>query len=473
MMMRNTEGMDQESTTARRPEIGYIVRTFGRNPENFITNEIYMLESLGAKLSIFSINRLRNPPAEGIFSRIRSSITYLPNAEQMENDSYLISLYLSFIAYAKAHLWLLSASPLTYVSTLFEAIHFCFRYAPSRTSPRKIFLRDFIRAGYVAAQVVKQGNIKHLHAHFAHNATTIAMFASRLSGVPYSFAAHAQDTFVDEVNPGDLLQIKTDRARFVVASTEGNYRHLESISEEETPLHLLYQGLDPSYFMRTGELPQRPVQSKPLIVSVGQMVDKNGYEYLIKACHLLREQGKHFKCLIVGPQEDNFHRLKRMIQEMRLEGTVSLRPSMQPQQMRELYSQATLFALPCLVGENGERDGIPMPMIEAMAMRVPVVSTYTSGITELIQSGIDGKLVPSKDEVRLAEAIGELLDNPKLRQRLAEAARARVVRHFDATRNIGYLKNLFIESLRTQIKPKYALAELPVESAMNTEATMS
>jgi glycosyltransferase involved in cell wall biosynthesis len=465
--------MDQETTTARRPEIGYILRTFGRNTENFITNEISMLESLGGKLSVFSINRVQSPPAEGIFSRLRSSVTYLPNAEQMDNESYLISLYLSFLAYARAHVWLLSASPLNYVSSLLEAIHFCFRYAPNRKSPRKIFLRDFIRAGYIAAQVVKQGNIKHLHAHFAHNSTTIAMFASRLSGVPYSFATHAQDTFVDEVNPGDLLQIKTDRAQFVVATTEGNFRHLESISEAETPLHLLYHGLDASFFMRTGELPPRLVQSKPLIISVGPMVDKNGYEYLIKACHLLREQGKIFKCLIVGPQEGNFHRIKGMIQEMHLEGTVSLRPSMEPRQIRELYSQATLFALPCLVGENGERDGIPMPMIEAMAMRVPVVSTYTSGITELIQSGIDGRLVPSKDEVRLAEALGELLDNPKLRQRLAEAARARVVRHFDANRNVGYLKNLFIESLRTQIRPKYALAELPAESAMKTEATMS
>jgi glycosyltransferase involved in cell wall biosynthesis len=127
--------------------------------------------------------------------------------------------------------------------------------------------------------------------------------------------------------------------------------------------------------------------------------------------------------------------------------------------LKRIYERATVFALPCLVMDNGDRDGIPNVLVEAMAMKLPVVSTNISGIPELVQSGVNGLLVPSKDEARLAEAIASLLDNPGLRRRLGEAARARVIHSFDSKRNTVFLKNLFVECLSAQADAVATTAE--------------
>ncbi|MEK7830041.1 MAG: glycosyltransferase, partial [Acidobacteriota bacterium] len=183
-----------------------------------------------------------------------------------------------------------------------------------------------------------------------------------------------------------------------------------------------------------------------------------------KACHLLRQQGRSFKCLIVGGADKHSETIARLIRESQLENTVTVQSSVTQEELKQIYARATVFALPCLVLENGDRDGIPNVLVEAMAMQLPVVSTDISGIPELVTSGVNGLLVPSKNESKLAEALASLLGNAELRRRLGAAARRRVLQDFDSTRNTVYLKNLFDECL------KPAESESLIESRIEREA---
>lgn len=448
---------NQQTGSAVEPEIAYILKAFGRTSETFITNEIHLLESLGMKLSLFSIKQLEAQRQHGVISRITSPVTYLPEASPVNEMSFLKWLCVTLPSFAIVHLKLFSLHPLNYLLTLFEALSFCLRYRSSRFVPKKVFIKEFLQAGYIAQKVLQAGTIRHLHAHFCHGATTITMFASRLSGVSFSFTAHAKDIYLGELNPGDLLPLKMRRAKFVVTCTEANRTHLEGIRPPDATIHTIYHGLDASLFAPPEK--RNDLLREPLILAVGRIVEKKGFDYLIRACHLLRQQGRSFKCLIVGGADKHSETVQRLVEELQLADVVSTQSSVTQEELKRIYERATVFALPCLVLENGDRDGIPNVLVEAMAMKLPVVSTNISGIPELVQSGVNGLLVSSKDEAKLAAAIASLLDNPGLRQRLGEAARASVIQSFDSKRNTVFLKNLFLACLNAQPETVAATTE--------------
>jgi glycosyltransferase involved in cell wall biosynthesis len=448
-------------TLSRDPEVGYVLKAFGRTSETFITNEIHLLESLGLKLSLFSIKRLEAEQQHGVISRIESPLTYLPEASPVDEMNFPEWMLTTLPRFAVSHLRLFGQHPLIYLLTLVEALIFCFRYRSSFFRPKKVFIKEFLQAGYIAQRVLRSGAIRHLHAHFCHGATTIAMFASCLSGIPFSFTAHAKDIYLGELNPGDLLMVKMRRAKFIVTCTEANRRHLESVGAPHAPIHTIYHGLDASLFTPSERAGDQ--EREPLILAAGRMVEKKGFDYLLKACYLLRLQGRSFKCLIVGGADKHSENLRWLIIGLQLEDVVSTQPSVTQEELKRIYERATVFALPCLITENGDRDGIPNVLVEAMAMKLPVVSTNISGIPELVQSGINGLLVPPKDEVKLADAIAALLDNPGLRHRLGEAARARILQSFDSRHNTVLLKELFNESLASQPKAELDPAKRPVE----------
>ncbi len=153
---------------------------------------------------------------------------------------------------------------------------------------------------------------------------------------------------------------------------------------------------------------------RPLILTVARLVEKKGLLYLLRACRALRDQGYGFDCRIVG-EGPLRATLEQHIHELGLTDTVELAGAETHERVIEMYQQATLFALPSVVAENGDRDGIPNVLVEALYLRVPVVSTPVSGIPELIRSESNGLLVPERDHAVLANAIKRLLDDPLLR----------------------------------------------------------
>jgi glycosyltransferase involved in cell wall biosynthesis len=164
---------------------------------------------------------------------------------------------------------------------------------------------------------------------------------------------------------------------------------------------------------------------------------------LLKACHLLKERGYEFDCQIVGegPLRDD---LEAQIRQLGLENVVTLCGALPHQAVIDKYKQSSLFALPCVVQADGERDGIPNVILEALAMELPVVSTRHSGIPEVIEDGENGLLVPPETEIPLVDALAQLLDDPELRQKLGSKGRTTIMRSFSVESNVEKLLKEFI-----------------------------
>lgn len=417
-------------------EIGYILKGYPRTSETFILNEIFWLEQSGLKLSIFSLKKPEHEKPHRVISQIRAHITYLPEAPPSEETTLLASLKRNLPLFAASNWKLFRRRPLAYLRALSEAVTLGAKYRRSN------FLKQFLQAGFIALAVLESGRIRHLHAHFCHGATEVAMLASRMCGVPFSFTAHAKDIYRQDMNPGDLLPLKLRRARFAVTCTRANQTYLDRLRPPQTPLHAIYHGLDLSRFVPSEHSVKSDV---PLILSVGRLVEKKGFHFLIEACRALKDRGHEFHCQIIGGAGTEQDKLKNLIAALKLEQTVTLQPAMTQEELVAVYERATIFALPCQVLADGDRDGIPNVLVEAMAMKLPVVSTPVSGIPELIENGVNGMLVSSQDSAGLAAALETLLNDAELRTRLGETARQTVCRDFDIQQNVLALKKLFDE----------------------------
>ncbi len=439
------------------PEIAYILKGFGRTSETFITNEIHLLESLGLRLKIFSVKKLAAQKNHGFINKINASVLYLPHTTPFEESNFLYWLFRNLPHFIQSQIKIFCLRPIGWLLTFLECLVMSFRFRKGFFAlPRKVFFKEFLQAGYIAEQVLSLRTIRHLHAHFAHGSTTIAMFASRMSGLPFSFTAHAKDIYLQELNPGNLLLTKMKRARFVVTCTEANKEHLQSICTDSAPIHTIYHGLDTSLFSPQAQNSdihkkgEQGLNSVPLILSVGRMVEKKGFTYLVEACRILKIRGYDFRCQIIGSEDKDTVNIKAKIAETNLAQTITLHPAVTQEKLTRIYQQSTVFALPCQIIESGDRDGIPNVLVEAMAMEMPIVSTDISGIPELVEDHVNGLLVPQKDALALANAIGELLENNELRQSLGRAARVKVGELFDSHENTITLQTLFENCLSTK-----------------------
>jgi glycosyltransferase involved in cell wall biosynthesis len=310
---------------------------------------------------------------------------------------------------------------------------------------RRAPLKHFVRAGWLAARLREVG-AGHLHAHFAHGPASVAQYASHLTGIPFSFTAHAKDIYT---TPPELLQAKLRAARFVVTCTEYNAQHLADLAGPPwaSRIHRIYHGIDFDRFRGNAERNPEPRGSRgPVVLSIGRLVEKKGFPYLIEAARILAAGGRSFTVRIVGGGERR-GALEAAIQRAGLKGTVELCGAMPQEKLLALYREAAAFVLPCVVTDNGDRDGIPNVLVEAMRMGVPVVSTAISGIPELVLHDRTGLLVPPHDAQALADAIAALLDDPERARRLAAQAAHHVADAFDLHRNAQSLRHLLLESV--------------------------
>jgi glycosyltransferase involved in cell wall biosynthesis len=376
---------------------------------------------------------------------IKTFATWRPRSETVSAEArgltdgtfYIFPVH--WRAFFKAHAGYLLTKPVAYLTTLI----FVLTRPGQSLSKRRRTLLHFIEAVYLAAEVERQ-NIGHVHVHFALNATTLALVVERLTGVPFSFTAHAVDIFADQV----ILKEKIEAARFIVAISEYNKRFLIKYAgnpQVAEKIHVIHSGIPIAEFSPDTR-PTRTSATPPVILSIGRLVEKKGFPFLIMACKRLRDQGYHARCVIVGggPQEET---LRRLIHEVGMEDRIELLGWQDQACVQSYLKEATLFALPCIVAENGDRDGIPAVLMEAMAMAKPCVSTAISGIPELIEDGHSGLLVPEKDEVALADALRRLLDDPQLASRLGWAGRDKVQRAFSLDHVADQLLHLFASTL--------------------------
>ena len=445
-LQKNASGKAQAAGN-QLPEgqIAYILKGYPRLSEVFITNEIHLLERQGMKLQLFVIKKENEPKTHPVVAKIKAPMHILPKMTSLTNTPFGRWCRENMPAYIAAHRKVVVRRPLRYLKTLTKAVWMCFRYRSETTGkPKKVFFKEFLQAGFVANGLLEAGNVTHLHAHFCHGSTTVAMLASKLTDIPYSFTAHAKDIYLPALNPGDLLQKKIDGAKFVVTCTGANRIHLQKLNRFGTPIFAIRHGLDIGHFA-----PVRSTENgqKPLILAVGRFVKKKGFEHLVSACKTLKDRGVAFRCHIVGEADAEKPVIANMLKSFELEEDVLLKDAVTQAELRDLYQRADIFALPCQVVENGDRDGIPNVLAEAMAMEMPVVSTPISGIPELVTNGEDGLLVPQRDPVALADALENLLRDGKLRQEIGNAGRRKILRMFDSDVTTEMLKEVFLASM--------------------------
>jgi glycosyltransferase involved in cell wall biosynthesis len=278
----------------------------------------------------------------------------------------------------------------------------------------------------------------HVHAHWATYPSTSALLLARLLRAPMSFTCHAHDIFVED----QLLAEKLGAAAFAVTISEHNRRHLARRYGETAAraLEVVHCGVD------LAEYPYEPRDRRPgTILGVGRLDAIKGFRHLVEACALLRRAGRELRCEIVGDGPLRAE-LSGLVARSGLTPVVTLPGALGREAVLERLRSAAVFALPSVVAPDGNRDGIPVALMEAMAVGTPVVSTTVSGIPELVRDA--GLLVPPGDASALAAALARLLDDSELRELLAARARQRVAQRFDADREGARLLGLIAAAAR-------------------------
>jgi len=389
--------------------VGYVVKRYPRYSETFIVNEILAHEAAGLSVSIFSLR----PPCDSHFQ-----------------DK------IAFVRAPVQYFTIDSAKSLAFWEALRRAANSLPRVwdeLPSALDEDVIVVQQAL---LIAAAVCEQG-ISHLHAHFATESTSVARLAARFAGISYSFTAHAKDIYHENTSQDNLRRKLVD-AHAVVTVSEFNLRYLrEMFGQAASRVQRVYNGLNLAEFLYSP-----PDQRPPTIIAVGRLVEKKGFADLIEASKLLVDQGINFRCRIVGAGELQ-QELEQLIRARGLVPHVELLGPRPQSEVFQLMHESAVFAAPCVVGTDGNRDGLPTVLLEAMALGTPCISTAVTGIPEVVQDEKTGLIVPQHDPASLARAIRRLLDDVPLRLQLATNARQYIEDHFDIRRNAAHIRNIF------------------------------
>src|SRR5688572_2127822 len=400
-----------------RMRFAYIIGRFPTVSETFITNELRELTKLGADVRVYALVHGRPAVVHEEADELRRHVRYRS----------LFSLRT-----LRANLHFCRRNAHLYISTAAEAMFGCarnLRYLMGAiyTFPKAVLF----------AWEVQRDNIEHVHAHFAHHPGLAAMIIHRLTQVPFSFTVHGHDL---HINP-QMLPQKVAAATFVATVSEYNKELLVSLCGEQArdKCHVVHCGIDPDRFQPTPE--NRPGRRAPRIACVGSLLEVKGHEFLIAACALLHRQGRDFECLIVG-EGPLRSQLAALAHAAGLQTKVRLLGAMKQADVARILASSDMAVQPSIWAHDGSREGIPVALMESMAVGLPVIASRLSGIPELVESEVTGLLVEPRDVQGLANAILRLIEDPELCRILGNAGRAKVLRDFSLRDNAAMMYRL-------------------------------
>lgn len=399
--------------------LGYIVWRFPKLSETFVMREIEALERLGWRIDVFAHTR----PAEAV--RQPEAVRWL---ERMDAPD-------SFRAVAAANLAWLREAPRPLLSLYVLLIGQLWR------EPRELVrgVVALLRAAVWARRVRERG-IMHVHAHFARHSAVAALAVAHLAGVTYSFTGHSHDVYRHPA----MLATKVRRARFVAvvsALLRDRYIAPQVGAGDLARVHVVRCGVEVDAYSPTlCDTARRPLN----MLAVARLIEVKGLRYLIEACRILVERGYDLHCRIIGEgplQAD----LQRRIAEAGLGERVELLGPRPHDEVRRALADASIFILPSIVMADGTMEGVPVSLMEAMALGVPVVATRTGAIPELVGDHT-GLLVEPADAEALAGAIACLADDAALARRLSVGARRYLADEFDLDANVARLDRLLLDA---------------------------
>src|SRR5438067_9947504 len=379
----------------------YLFERFPSFGQTFCYREVTELDRQGTAPPIFSIRNPKGEPPQDWDARIVKRVHYLPEEKELLDDVQR--------ALKKRRL----------TPEIVTALDDWGR--------RTDFLRLY-QAVYVGLRLQELG-VRHVHAHFAGMAARTAFWIHRFFPMTFSFTAHANDIFAPrhfEIGLDKLV----DAARVIVTETDYAAQFLrERFPQRADRVHRIYNGLDLAEFERA-DLSSTP----PLIIAVGRLMAKKGFAELIRACALLAERGKLFRCEIIGagPLENE---LRAQIAQLNLQNRFVLSGAKPQREVRQHPAAATVFVLPSVLDPEGGMDNLPTVIMEAMATGLPVISTNIAGIPEMAVQNHTGFLVQPADPSALARATDDVIDDRLLAQRLGEAGRQHAQELFSIEKN--------------------------------------
>ncbi|HEX9598424.1 MAG TPA: glycosyltransferase family 4 protein [Gaiellaceae bacterium] len=400
-------------TTGAVRHLGYVLKRFPRISETFIAAELIELGRQGERVTVFAVSRPHEPFTHGFLDELAFRVVYLPHRPGREP-----------LRVARALARVVRANPRPWLRTAGRTL-----WPPSFRGWRRL-----LQATVLHDEMARAG-IDHAHAHFATAAARLANLAWRMGGPSYSVTAHAKDIYHDEVRL-DHLRDRLGGARFIATVSTSNRDYLESILDGRARVCLVPNAVD----LRRFERPRTRRPEPGLVLAVARLVEKKGLPDLIEACTLLAARGVAVRLELVG---DGPLRAELERAAAGAGAGVVFRGALPQEEVLERYERAAVFCMPCIVASNGDRDGLPTSVLEAMALGVPVVATAVNGLSEAVVHERTGLVVPERDPVALADAIERLLADGALGARLSLEARRHVERCFSLERSASLLRSLF------------------------------
>ena len=410
-------------------KVAYLLLYFPRLTETFVAEEIRCMRSQGVDVQIVSLLKPASEPVQAVSEALLEFTWYAPG--------------LTNARVWAAQLHFLVNVPRRYFSLLLELMG-----QPLRGNRVSLLLKRlviFLKA-VTAAYYLESQEIQLVHAHFAWLAGGAAWVCARLLNLPFTATVHAYDVFSQK---NDLLSLVGREARHVIAISEANRSAVAAVEGlSAVSISVIHCGVDCARFQdHSGGRRAGMTDAKLRILSVGSLVVKKGHRHLVEACDELRKRGIDFTCTIIGggPEESA---LLEQIQACDLEDRVTLAGPLLQGEVIAAYLKHDVFVLGATVAADGDKDGIPVVLMEAGAMGLPVISTPVSGIPELVRHEETGLLVAPGDSAGLAEAIATLAGDPARRTRLGRNTRALVQAEFNVESSAEELAGLFRDTIR-------------------------